>query len=113
VRCMPRHSDVIRHWRELGFPPGGSNEELSDITADLALRDAEVADIVLPMENAGHDRDTVWPVIDLLAEVDGIISRLSVFKPSDEHEDDLRQWQLDYATALREVYVDALARRTH
>ena len=96
------------------FPPGHAvNDELDAIKADLALRDAEIADIVLALEHAGDDRDIAWPVIDVLAEVDAIIARLAALAPCDSDEERLRQWQLDYATALRAVYADALTRRTH
>jgi hypothetical protein len=96
------------------FPPGHPrNDELDEIKADLVLRDAEVAEIVLELERAGHDRDIVWPVIDLLAEIDGIIARLTTCVPNDDSEARLRQWQLEYAKALRAVYADALSRRAH
>jgi len=97
----------------MDFPPQELTDCLGDAKADLALRDGEIAGIVLTLEGADDDREVIWPKIDLLAEVDDVIGRVSAFEPADNDEAYLQAWQLDYATASRAEHPPAGGRLIH
>lgn len=86
---------------------------LYDLKGDLALRDAEIAPMAIYIFEKGLTPEwDDWGVIDLLADVDRIVFALEDFEPHSEIHAVQRQDLLDYARALRQVYVECLAFRT-
>jgi hypothetical protein len=106
-------SDAYRYWRWRKFPTGGTSPVLADLKGDLALRDAEIGPMAISIfENGLSPAWDEWPVIDLLADVDRIVFALEDFEPETAIYETQRKDLLDYANALRQVYVECLAFRT-
>ena len=106
-------SDAYRYWRWRRFPTGGTSPVLADLKGDLSLRDAEIGPMAISIfENGLSPAWDDWPVIDLLADVDRIVFALEDFEPETAIHETQRKDLLDYAKALRQVYVECLAFRT-
>ena len=106
-------SDAYRYWRWRRFPTGGTSPVLLDLKGDLSLRDAEIGPMAISIfENGLSPAWDDWPVIDLVADVDRILFALEDFEPETAVYETQRKDLLDYAKALRQVYVECLAFRT-
>jgi hypothetical protein len=109
---------LAQRWKVIPFPAGSQNDELDDLHARLVLADTWLADSVLP-----YLRDRTWarPVVDVVGELEAIISASRHFTSASTSEGLLAAEYRNYADVLMQLYLaflgeepsDQAVRRPH